>query len=145
MRELIQIEAIPYRINGRSVEYLALKRTKEKGGFWQPVTGGVKKGETIEQARDRETREELGSGIKIKRIVSDVHYFEFEKRDRNNPEETLRMKEHVFGVELSEDSQIQLSREHSESRWGGYEETRNTYYWDANKDGLKKLNEILSE
>lgn len=50
MRELIQIEAIPYHIKCGSVEYLSLKRTKQKGGFWQPVTGGVKEGETIEAA-----------------------------------------------------------------------------------------------
>lgn len=143
MRELTQIEAIPYRIKRGSIEYLVLKRTEEKGGFWQPVTGGVKEGETIEQARDRELKEELGEDAMPKKIISKVHYFEFGKPDRKNPEETLFVREYVFGVELPENCQIRLSDEHIESRWGGYEETRNLYRWDSNKDGLRKLNRIL--
>ncbi len=143
MRELTQVEIIPYRMRGSNIEYLALKRTEEKGGFWQPITGGVKKGESVEEARNREMKEEIGESIKPKRSIGEAYYFEFDKRDRNNPEETIHVKEHVFGAEFPEDYQIRLSGEHTEFRWGGFKEIENLYEWESNKEGLRKLDKIL--
>ena len=37
-------------------EYLLLKRTAARGGFWQGVTGGVEAGESFTQAAHREVR-----------------------------------------------------------------------------------------
>ncbi len=42
-----KIQAIVYRINHNQIEYLALKRTKEKGSIWQPVTGNVNSNEEV--------------------------------------------------------------------------------------------------
>ncbi|HUO84690.1 MAG TPA: lipoyl(octanoyl) transferase LipB [Thermoanaerobaculia bacterium] len=39
---------------------LLLERTREKGAFWQPVTGRMEGGETVEQAAARELAEETG-------------------------------------------------------------------------------------
>jgi NUDIX domain len=41
-------------------EYLLLKRSAARGGFWQGVTGGVEVGETLAQAARREVWEETG-------------------------------------------------------------------------------------
>ena len=37
-----------------------LKRILEKGGFWQPITGNVREGETFKEAAMREIGEETG-------------------------------------------------------------------------------------
>ncbi len=45
---------------GFSLQVLLLKRTVGRGGFWQPITGGVNYGETNYQAATRELMEETG-------------------------------------------------------------------------------------
>ncbi len=57
-REPIQVEAIVFRWVNKKIEYLMLKRIPEKGGFWQPVTGGMETGETMKDALLRELKEE---------------------------------------------------------------------------------------
>jgi 8-oxo-dGTP pyrophosphatase MutT (NUDIX family) len=48
------------RPSATTKEYLLLKRTAARGGFWQGVTGGVEAGESLEQAARREVAEETG-------------------------------------------------------------------------------------
>src|SRR4051794_17307876 len=40
--------------------FLLLKTLAKRGGFWQPVTGNVERGETLESAAKREAVEETG-------------------------------------------------------------------------------------
>ena len=47
VRQPIQVEGIVFRKNHNQTEFLLLKRLPTRGGFWQPVTGGVEEGETI--------------------------------------------------------------------------------------------------
>jgi len=54
MRLPIQVEAIIFRRNGNTIEYLLLKRLPDRNGFWQPVTGGLEEGETLVEALRRE-------------------------------------------------------------------------------------------
>ena len=46
MRLPIEIEGILFKRADGKIQYLLLKRHPEKGGFWQPVTGGLEEGET---------------------------------------------------------------------------------------------------
>ena len=66
----IKIEIIVFRYVNKSYEYLLLKRIESKGGFWQPLTGGVEKEENLNQALTRELWEETGI-TKHKRILKD--------------------------------------------------------------------------
>ena len=140
MRLPIQVQGILFRtINGKA-QYLLLKRIKE--GFWQPVTGGIEEGETKVEALKREVREE--TGIKnIVRIMKDIHYHEFWDFFKQEGCRHL-FKEYVFGVEISSNKKIVMSREHSEYRWCGFEEALKLLKWKGNKEALEKLNEILS-
>jgi dATP pyrophosphohydrolase len=136
MRLPIQVQGILFRkINGK-MQYLLLKRTPERGGFWQPVTGGLEEGETKIEALKREVREETGMK-NIIGIIEDVHYFEF-----SDPH---LFKEYVFGVEISSDEKMVLDRrEHSQFRWCSFQEALRLLKWKENKEALTRLNEIVN-
>lgn len=139
MRLPIQVQGIVFRKISGKIQYLLLKRIRE--GFWQPVTGGIEEGETKTVALKREVREE--TGIKnIIRIIKEIHYDEF--RDFFKREDCQRLiKEFVFGVEVSSNEKIVMSREHSEYKWCGFEEAFKLLKWKGNKEALEKLNGIL--
>jgi len=110
MRLPIQIQGIVFRrINGE-IQYLLLER--RKGGFWQPVTGGLEEGETKVEALEREVLEE--TGIKnIVGIIENVHYFEYS--DSCFIKGYHFIKEYVFGVEIHPDEKIVIDgKEHSQ-------------------------------
>jgi len=131
----IQVEAILFRRKNGRTKYLLLKRTPEREGFWQPVTGGVEEGETRIDALKREVTEE--TGIKdILGIIEGIHYFEFSDPYLN--------KEYVCGVEVSADEKVVIDeKEHSEFRWCSLQEALGLMKWKENKEALKKLNGIL--
>jgi dATP pyrophosphohydrolase len=137
MRLPIQVQAILFRKNDCTVEYLMLKRNPEREGFWQPVTGGLEEGETKNEALKREVREETGIENAIK-TIEDIHYFEFTL-------ENVHYSEYVFGVEVSPNENIVLDRkEHSQFKWCSFQEALELLKWDENKEALSRLNKILS-
>jgi dATP pyrophosphohydrolase len=136
MRLPIQVQGILFRkINGE-IQYLLLKRTPEKEGFWQPVTGGLEEGEARVEALKREVWEE--TGIKnVVGIVENVDYFEYS--------DAHFIKEYVFGVEVHPNEKIAIDgKEHSQFRWCSLQEALELLKWDENKKALSRLNEILS-
>ncbi len=130
----VQIEGIIFRIIGDLVQYLLLKRVESRGGFWQPITGGVRRGETMEQALCREILEETGVTT-ISRIIKTGYAFESEDQGH--------YKEHVFGVQVPQETGIHLSRKHDEFRWLMFEDAMSMLKWDNNRTGLKKLQSLL--
>jgi len=142
MRLPVQVQGILYRKTNQKIQYLLLKRISDTGGFWQPVTGGIEKGETKTQALKREIQEE--TGIKnITKIIKDVHYCEFWDFYKLEARQRL-IKEHVFGVEINSNEKITISREHTEYKWCTFKEALNLLKWKENKEALKKLNDILT-
>jgi 8-oxo-dGTP pyrophosphatase MutT (NUDIX family) len=136
MRLPIQIEAILFKRSYGKIQYLLLKTVPRRGGFWQPITGGLEEGETKIETLKQEIREETGITNIIK-IIEDVHRFEF-----SDPH---LMKEYVFGVEVSSDEEVILDgKEHSEFRWCSFQEALNLMRYKGYKDALKKLDRILS-
>lgn len=133
----VQVEAIVFRKNLDTVEYLLLKRLPERNGFWQPVTGGVEKGETRREALSREIREETGIANLI-RVIEDLYFFEFS--------DPIPNKEYVYGVEVPLTEKIVLDgKEHSEYRWCSKQEALQLLHWKENKEALEKLDEIISK
>jgi len=142
MRLPVQVQGILYRKTNQKIQYLLLKRISDTGGFWQPITGGIEKGETKTQALKREIQEE--TGIKnITKIIKDVHYCEFWDFYKLEARQRL-IKEHVFGVEINSNEKITISREHTEYKWCTFKEALNLLKWKENKEALKKLNDILT-
>jgi len=143
MRLPIQVQAILYRKTNTKTQYLLLKRISDTGGFWQPVTGGIEKGETRIQALKSEVKGE--TGIKnLAKIINDIHYYEFSDLFKRENRQRL-IKEYAFGVEVSPNEKITISWEHTEYKWCSFQEALKLLKWKENKEALKKLNKILSE
>ena len=134
--KLKQIEVILYRVKNESLEYLLLKRTKERGGFWQPITGGVKEGEDVLESVRREITEETGVE-NIVNIINLNYKFNFNKGE-------LSFVEYTFGAEILPQNKIKISYEHDEYKWCDYKKAINLITWNGNKRALVKLNKQLA-
>jgi 8-oxo-dGTP pyrophosphatase MutT (NUDIX family) len=102
----------------------------------------LEEGETKVEALEREVREETGIK-KIVRIMKNIYYAEFMDFFKREGCQRL-IKEYVYGVEVSSNEKIAISREHSEYRWCGVEEALKLLKWKGNKEALEKLNVILT-
>ncbi|MBX5480735.1 MAG: lipoyl(octanoyl) transferase LipB [Myxococcaceae bacterium] len=97
---------------GDDAKVLLLKRTPERGGFWQLVTGTVESGETPNAAAAREVREETGRALEV-RPLDYVHAFAFgETTPPGLVEET------AFAAAWPDDAPVSIDpREHTELAW----------------------------
>ena len=93
---------------------LLLQTKPERGGFWQPVTGGVNDGEALPAAALREASEE--SGIRFASAPESLDYeFSFQYGDVKFIEHAFMLK--IEGEQL-EPPVIRLDpNEHFDSRW----------------------------
>lgn len=109
------VSVVVLRRAGEGVEVLLLKRHPHRGGFWQPVTGTVERGEKPQACAVRELGEETGTQGEVLPLGY-VHSFLFgEPRPDRNPR---IFQETAFWVEVPGDAPVRLdSREHSESAW----------------------------
>ena len=135
-----QIDSYIYRNTGNGPLYLMLKRSPGKyyEHLWQGVAGKIEKGETAVQTVVRELKEETGKEP-IKIFVAD-HIASFYNAKYNQ----IFMVP-IFGVEV-EDSEVQLSEEHSEYKWVPFEDALNLLTWKGQKEGLRTVHdEIISK
>ncbi|MFH0999507.1 MAG: NUDIX domain-containing protein [Bacteroidota bacterium] len=130
-----QVELIVYKFIDEKPIFLLFKRTEARGGFWQPITGNVEIGESFEQAALRELREETGIS-KVIKLIKTGFSFDFFDDGRIQHEE-------VFGSEISDDAEINLSSEHSEYTLVTMEEANKLLKYPGNKQGLMRLYELL--
>ncbi|HOJ63003.1 MAG TPA: NUDIX pyrophosphatase [Spirochaetota bacterium] len=132
----IQVDVILFYRDKDGIKYLLLKRTEERGGFWQPVTGGVEEGEDILYAARREVMEETGF-LKVKKMYDVKYKFSFKNGDKE-------ITEYVFAFEVDSMNVNFSKREHSEIVWVSYEDALKYLKWDTNKEALKKINDYLT-
>ncbi len=137
--KVIQIDSYIYQNTDAGPVYLMLKRSSGKyyEHLWQGVAGKIEKGETAWQAVVRELEEETGKKP-IKMFVADhIASFYDARKDR------IQMVP-IFGIEV-ENSEVQLSDEHSEYKWVSFEEALTMLTWKGQKEGLQTVNdEIIS-
>ena len=110
MRLPIQAQVIIFTNN--PLRFLMLKRPEDKGGFWQPVTGGVEDGETIEAAAKRELSEE--TALHPIEWLGEIMRFQFE-------ENGWWFSEYVFATRVEAEP---ILTEHVEFRWCTLEEAQ---------------------
>lgn len=125
-----------YRKNSQNaLEILALRRTPQLGGFWQPVTGKVETQESVENAALREVKEETN----ISKVLSilDLNLIqEFSKNEQ-------KFIEHAFAMEVDYSERISLesnpSNEHCDSIWISYDGAFEMFSFAHQREALNIL------
>jgi dihydroneopterin triphosphate diphosphatase len=118
---------------------LILQRVPERNSYWQPISGGIERGEKPIDTVKRELFEE--TGIKeLKNIINLNYSFTFETMWHGN---LTKMKEICFAVEINKKRKITLSNEHQEYKWCTEAEARNFLNWEYNLIVLNRLVEYL--
>ena len=131
-----------FREGGR-IFYILLKRTPNRGSFWQPVTGGKEDfdGHSF-QAVIREVKEELGVDITKKDIFEIPHSFSFVDK------EGIERQEQCFSVILPSGTKdkIRLSEEHTAIIYStDVEYLKSLLKFEENRIGFDKFVQLLSK
>jgi len=146
----VQLECIVFRKKKNKLEFLLLKRSSEKGGFWQPPCGGME--ETDKSPLDaayRELSEEANVTKKdVISVIENVYSFEIIKHYLTG-EPILPIKEYVLGFEVKPDFTPVLGNniyiEHEEMRWVGFKEALKLLKWEDNKEGFRNLHSLITK
>lgn len=144
MRSPFQVLIIPFRRQAAGVEYAVLRRADT--GWWQFVSGGGEDDETPAEAAERETQEELG--ITVRGRLMKLDSMATVPKDSFAASESWGndvyvIPEYCFAVDVGEE-EVRLSSEHTELRWLGYDDARETLRWDGNRNALWELRERLA-
>jgi lipoyl(octanoyl) transferase len=112
--DLRTVSVVPVAPDGR---ILLLRRSPERGGFWQQVTGRIEPGETPEAAARRELREETGADAPVEPLGY-RHAFALDPSlNRVRPGALVIVEETAFAARLPAGFSPALSDEHSEVEW----------------------------
>ena len=129
------IQSIVYRKKGQEWEILLLKRTAERGGFWNVVNGTLELQESAIDCRTRELFEETG----IRDAISwsgEIHRFSFPYHD------TVFVVV-VFAVKVPKNQGVVINDEHTECKWVGFDEAMGLLKFDDDKTALQNFREKL--
>jgi 2-hydroxy-3-keto-5-methylthiopentenyl-1-phosphate phosphatase len=130
VRGIVSVTTIPFRQTGDGPRFLLLKRTRERGGFWQPVSGKVLELEGTIQTACRELGEETGITC-TKQAMDLAHRFVFYAGGN-------KYLVSSYALEV-EESEVTLSAEHDEYRWTDYDEAVDLLTLRGDREALHKL------
>jgi lipoyl(octanoyl) transferase len=123
---------------------LLLKRTENAGGFWQPITGRIEKGETPLQAAVREVREETA----IERFeVEDLGVTQsfLIGPEFSGGDTPLMVEETAFAVRLEGTCDVTMDEEeHTEWGWFTFAEASEKLSWSDDKYVVELIQRKLS-
>ena len=146
MRKPIQIGCIIFR-KTKEYEFLLMKRIKNRGDYWQCVTGGVEDTESTLGAAYREVFEETGiKKEEVIRVIKDFFECEFETESFNKlfGKKTI-ITSYDFAFQVNNNQKIKLDPiEHDEYKWLKFDEAIKLLKWDNNKNALRELNKVLT-
>jgi lipoyl(octanoyl) transferase len=109
--DLHTVSVVPITSDGR---VLLLRRSAERGGFWQQVTGRMEPGESPEETARRELREETGADVPVVPLGY-RHAFALDPAvNRVARDQIVVVEEVAFAARLPAGFEPQLSREHCE-------------------------------
>ncbi|WP_057776045.1 NUDIX hydrolase [Cytobacillus dafuensis] len=134
MIDRVNIQAFIYTKVPKTA-FLLLQRVTSRGGFWQPVSGGIQNNEQPIHAIRREINEETGI-TEILKIIDLNYSVTFGTSKNNIP---MKMKDICFGVEVVDIPTIRLSEEHDIYKWCSMDEVLTHLDWEHNQTAFKKL------
>ncbi len=112
--DLETVSVVPVGADGR---VLLLRRSADRGGFWQQVTGRVERGESPDQAARRELLEETGADVAV-RPLAYRHAFALDPSlNRVRSGALVLVEETAYAARLPEGFAARLSDEHAEHAW----------------------------
>ncbi|MBS3944334.1 MAG: NUDIX pyrophosphatase [Melioribacter sp.] len=128
------IEAHIFRTNGKDLEFLLLKRAdyERYPDIWQMVTGSVNENEKAFTAALREIKEETGLVPEKFWIVPNVNSF-------YSPERDIVIMIPVFAAQVSENSEVIISSEHSEFKWVSKDEAKKLLAWNGQRTSVDTI------
>ena len=146
-RTPIQVLVYPFKQSEEKIEYLLLKRTQERGGFWQGVTGHIERSEKLIDGAKRELLEETSYIPKF--IFQTEHSYTIEITEEMKDQyssDITELTEHVFLARIDQEDDPTLDPvEHVDWRWCSYEEALELLEWEENKKALEYCNNLLKE
>jgi lipoyl(octanoyl) transferase len=138
------VQVIVFDDHGEVPLYLLLRRTVERGDFWQPVTGGIKqhRQETPLAAAARETQEETGlTGDLIN--LDYTHSFYLEPHLMKQPATTPQINcEYSFAMQANTRKVVIDPQEHVAAEWVDYSEAMKRLVWQGNKTALTRVHQL---
>jgi dATP pyrophosphohydrolase len=129
-----QIEVYIFRRRAGRVEFLCMKRAARGalGGVWQPITGGLRRGEGALAGAAREVREETGLSPRRWWALEGVGiYF-------HPPAGRARVMA-MFAAEVGAAERVTLSREHTGCAFLGAAAAGRRFLWEAQRRGLESV------
>jgi lipoyl(octanoyl) transferase len=139
MRQPVQVLIYPAKTAGSRWEYLLLRRTASRGGFWQGVTGGVEDEEGLVEAARRELYEETDLVPLALEQIDYSYSFPVEEEWRDlyaaGVEEIV---EYVFLALVDGQQQPTLTGEHDQWQWCRYDQALGLLTWPGNIEALTR-------
>ncbi len=130
-----QANCIVFKEDNDGYKFLVLKRREDRGGFWQAITGGVRPGEEISAGAKRELREETGIE-NFKRFIDLDYSFTFDFPHIGE------ITENCFAAEVSPETEIVMSDEHTEYKWLALDEAIGLLKYESNKEAFRRLGKL---
>lgn len=142
-----KVQCVVFRKNLNFYEFLILKRTMSKGGYWQSVTGHVEPEDaTLLHAAWRELMEETGLGKNdVIGVYERVHHFDFTVVDRLG-NAVRAYTETCFAFETTKYVTIDLAQpehEHEKFLWLPLKKSLPLLKWESNRVALQKTHDLL--
>ena len=131
----IIIQTIIYKITDNQLLFLLLKRSEDRGGFWNAVNGTQELYESIEECKKRELLEETG----IEEVLfwgPELYSFNFDFKEK-------KIRVIVFCAQILEDQKIIINKEHREFRWVDFIEAKKLLKFDDDKKSLEICNKFV--
>lgn len=114
-----------------------VKDKLQKGGFWQPISGGLEDGESLKDGILREVQEETKidavSGIKM---LDKTYQFK---------SEGMWLTDYVFMIKVDKKIEPVLNEEHSKFKWCSINEGIDKLRFDTDIDALKTVHKLITK
>ena len=143
MRGPDEVMVVVHRRSRSEPDFLVLRRTLERQGYWSIVAGGVEAGETPAEAAARELIEEVGLepksgltelGLALEYDIADEP---LEVLARFAPTvETVTL--HAFAAEAPVGWEPTLNAEHDQYRWCRADEAAASMFYEAPRAALRE-------